>query len=110
MNNIIELLFERNKSNPDKIVFTDNNGTITYGEFEIRTRRIASWLTLNGITKNDRISIVLYDNIDTVAVISATVLVGAVACMVNPRGKKDNIIHQSFFVEPKLVIKESAID
>ena len=110
MNNIIQLLFDRNKSNPNKIVFTDNTGSITYSEFEIKTRRIAQWLINQGIKKGDNISLVLYDNINTVAVTSATILVGAVACMVNPRGKKENIEHQSSFVGPRLVIKESIID
>ena len=106
MNNIIEVLFERNRNVPDKVAFEDEHGVITYCEFEAQARRIATWMVNHGINSGDHVSIVLYDCIDTVATVCATVLIGAVACMVNPRGRKDNVLYQINHVDPALVIVE----
>jgi 4-hydroxybenzoate-CoA ligase len=110
MNNIIEVLFERNRSVPDKVAFEDEHGVITYSGLEARSRRMAEWMIRYGVKPGDRVSIVLYDRIDTVAAICATVLIGAVACMVNPRGRRDNMLYQIEYVEPALVIAEPVAD
>jgi benzoate-CoA ligase len=110
MNNIIEVLFERNRATPDKVAFEDEHGVITHQELELRVRRMATWLVKYGVNPGDRVSIALYDSIDTVAAICATVLVGGVACMVNPRGRRENVQYQIEYVDPKLVITEPTLD
>jgi benzoate-CoA ligase len=110
MNNIIEVLFERNRATPDKVAFEDEHGVITHSELESRARRMATWLVNYGVKPGDRVSIALYDRIDTVAAICATVLIGGVACMINPRGRRKNVLYQIEYVDPKLVIAESILD
>lgn len=109
MRNIVETLFERNRMIPDKVVYQDDTGVITYSALEQQTRKIAAWMIQQGIVPGDRVSIVLYDRASTVAVIFATVLIGAVACMINPRGKPHNIKHQASFVDPRLIVTEHNI-
>jgi acyl-coenzyme A synthetase/AMP-(fatty) acid ligase len=107
MNNITRILFERNINNSNKIAFRDPIEAITYGELEQRSRKLATWMSTQGVMSGDRVSVVLVDKIDTVAVFLATCLLGAVAVMDNPRGKKENLLHKVNYVEPKLIFAEA---
>jgi long-subunit acyl-CoA synthetase (AMP-forming) len=51
MNNLAQLIFNKNKNNRNKTVFTDPYESVTYGEIEARARRIAAWLLLKGVNQ-----------------------------------------------------------
>lgn len=102
MKNFTEEIFARN-NNKNKTAFTDNTGTISYGELEHKTRCLASWLVANNINPGDNISIVMDDSIDSAVCILATILVGAVAVLHNTRASKHNLNLQVDLIEPKLL-------
>lgn len=110
MNNVIEVLFDRNKNNPNKIALRDEQSSITYHDLEQRSRKVATFLLNKGIKSGDRINVVLYDRIDTVVAMCAIVLIGAVACMVNPRKRKENQLYEINHVDPALTIVEANLD
>lgn len=106
MNNVVELLIKSAKLFNNKIAMTDNTRQVTYSELLEQTNRFAQWLSNNNIKKNDKVTIALYDSIDTCAMFFAIVKLGAIAIIVNPRGKKDNLMYQLNFVESDLVLVE----
>ena len=112
MNNLAQMLFEKNAENASRVVFVDNAETITYGQLEHRTRQLAAWLLGQGIQPGDRVNFVLLDKINTVAAFLAVTLIGAVAVMNNPRSRQDNLLYKIEFADAKLTLAESnlAID
>lgn len=109
MNNIAEFLINTANLYENKIAFTDKSGTVTYRELLIKTKKIAQWLTKNGIGQNDKVGIALYDSINLCAAFFATVMLGAVAVMTNPRGRKENLLKQLSFVGTDLVLIEGEL-
>lgn len=109
MTNLSEILFDRNKNNVDKIAYVEENSTITYGELEHRTRCVATWLVAQQINPGDRVLIALFDKIDTVVSFLATVLVGGIAVMTNPRTKNNNLNYQIDHTTPKLILAETVL-
>lgn len=85
MNNVVELLIKSAKLFNNKIAMTDNTRQVTYSELLEQTNRFAQWLSNNNIKKNDKVTIALYDSIDTCAMFFAIVKLGAIAIIVNPR-------------------------
>ena len=112
MNNLAQILFEKNAANADRVVFQDNEEIITYVELEHRARCLATWLINQRIQPGDRVNIVLLDKINTVAVFLAVTLIGAVAVMNNPRSRRDNLLYKIDFADARLTLAEShlAID
>ena len=56
MNNLAQILFEKNAENADRVVFEDNQETVTYAELEHRTRCLATWLIDQGIQPGSRVT------------------------------------------------------
>lgn len=106
MNNLAQILFEKNAENADRVVFEDNQETVTYAELEHRTRCLAAWLIDEGIRPGSRVNFVLLDKINTVAAFLAVTLIGAVAVMNNPRSRRDNLLQRLDFVDCALILAE----
>jgi acyl-coenzyme A synthetase/AMP-(fatty) acid ligase len=106
MTNLAEIIFSRNKHHSGKVAFVENNQTITYGELENCSRRVATWMHSQGIKPGDRVCIVLNDKIDTVPIFLATVLIGAVAVIMNPRLKLDRLQKYVDHISPSLIYCE----
>jgi len=106
MTNLAEIIFSRNKQNSNKIAFVEDDQTITYGELENSARRVATWMHGQGINPGDRVCIVLNDKIDTVPIFLATVLIGAVAVIMNPRLKLDRLLKYVNHISPSLIYCE----
>jgi len=110
MNNLSKTLFDRNKNHSTKTAFVEEHKSITYGELEIYSRCIASWMTTQQINPGDRVAIIYYDKIDSVAVFLATILIGAIPVLISPRGKPNKIQTQLASITPKLVCIENDLD
>jgi len=54
-------LFERNAAREARIAYRDDNGTLTYGELALRSRRFASALRSLGLHREERILLVAHD-------------------------------------------------
>ncbi len=62
--NFAEHLFALNKKRADKIAYIDDYGTLTYGQLDDRSRRMASALLQAGIQRNDRVVLLQLDTSD----------------------------------------------
>src|SRR5215510_12280327 len=69
---------------PDRIVFTDAQGQITYGELKDRIERCAAYLRRIGIVPGDVVTIQLPNRIAFPIAFFALELIGAIANKVNP--------------------------
>jgi len=110
MSNLSKILFDRNKNHSTKTAFVEEHRSITYGELEIYSRCIASWMAVQQIKPGDRVGIIYYDKIDSVAVFLSTILIGAIPVLISPKGKPNKIQTQLASIDPKLVCIENGLD
>jgi benzoate-CoA ligase len=59
--NYAQHLLELNAIRPGKIAFVDDAGTLTYGELDVRARRLATALRAAGLRREDRVFLVMPD-------------------------------------------------
>ncbi|MEN9765060.1 MAG: hypothetical protein RL397_1015 [Pseudomonadota bacterium] len=62
--NFAHHLFEVNAHRTEKLAFIDDRGSLRYGELEDRVRRIAQGLLARGLTREDRVLLLMHDNND----------------------------------------------
>ncbi|KDN20688.1 type I polyketide synthase [Amycolatopsis rifamycinica] len=67
-----------------KPAFADDHRSVTYGELEARTRRLAGHLAALGVRHGDRVAICLGNRVSTVESYFAVLRAGAVAVPLNP--------------------------
>ncbi|MBM3526666.1 MAG: AMP-binding protein [Alphaproteobacteria bacterium] len=79
-----EVLARKAGAHPNREVFADAKGRITYGALKDRVERCAEFLRRIGIGKGDVVTIQLPNRIDFPVVFFALELIGAVANKVNP--------------------------
>jgi non-ribosomal peptide synthetase component E (peptide arylation enzyme) len=78
------LIEERARQHPDREVFSDTSGRITYGGLKDRIERCAQYLRRIGIRRGDVVTIQLPNRIAFPIVFFALELIGAIANKVNP--------------------------
>ena len=79
-----EILSARAAAHPDREVFVDGQGRITYGELKDKVERCAAFLRSIGIARDDVVTIQLPNRIAFPIVFFALELIGAIANKVNP--------------------------
>jgi benzoate-CoA ligase len=62
--NFAHHLFEVNAHRTEKLAFIDDRGSLRYGELEDRVRRIAQGLLARGLTREDRVLLLMHDSND----------------------------------------------
>ncbi|MFF9087652.1 beta-ketoacyl synthase N-terminal-like domain-containing protein, partial [Streptomyces sp. NPDC014991] len=70
---------------PEKVAFADDRRSVTYGELEARTRRLAGHLVRLGLRRGDRVALCLGNTVAMVEGYLAVVRAGGVGVPVNPR-------------------------
>jgi non-ribosomal peptide synthetase component E (peptide arylation enzyme) len=79
-----EILSDRAAKHPDRVVFIDGEGRITYGALKDKVERCAAFLTKIGIGRGDVVTIQLPNRIAFPIVFFSLELIGAIANKVNP--------------------------
>jgi len=79
-----EILSARAAAHPDREVFVDGQGRITYGELKDKVERCAAFLRSIGIARDDVVTIQLPNRIAFPIVFFSLELIGAIANKVNP--------------------------
>lgn len=79
-----QVLARRAKAHPDREVFADAKGRITYGALKDKIERCAEFLRRIGIKRGDVVTVQLPNRIDFPIVFFSLELIGAVANKVNP--------------------------
>jgi benzoate-CoA ligase len=80
---------------------------VTYGELAALTNRVGNALRAQGVSRGDRVLIVLPDSVEFVVAFFGAAKIGAVAVPVNPFARSSDYIHYLENSEPRAVIIHS---
>ncbi|MBC7594213.1 MAG: AMP-binding protein [Kineosporiaceae bacterium] len=96
-------------TNPERkaIVFEDR--TVTYAELDQQHRRLAGWLSAQGVESGDRVAVHLSNSIEFVVAFLAILRVGAVHVPVNPMFQAAELAHEITDAEPSLIITSDSL-
>ncbi len=81
--NIADHLIAANVGRPDKIAFVDDVRQLRYGELADRVRRVAAALRAAGIKREERVLLLMQDNVDWPIAFLGAIYAGAVPVAVN---------------------------
>jgi benzoate-CoA ligase len=81
--NFAQHLIERNTSRPAKIAFIDDHGQINFGELAQRIRQMAAALLASGLRPEERVLLLMHDNIDWPVSFLGALYAGIVPVAVN---------------------------
>ncbi|MEU8694246.1 beta-ketoacyl synthase N-terminal-like domain-containing protein, partial [Streptomyces sp. NPDC048665] len=88
-----ELLTHHARRSPEKTAFRDARRSVTYGELERRTRRLAGHLADLGVRRGDRVLLRMHNNVEMVESYVAVARAGAVGVPVNPQSTDAELAH-----------------
>jgi D-alanine--poly(phosphoribitol) ligase subunit 1 len=91
-------------------IVIDESTSLTYGDLDVTSNKIAHFLLKQQITKRDRISIVLDKSVHTYSIILAAIKIGAPYFVVDPRSPLERaraIIEQC---DPKILFVEKEME
>lgn len=81
--NFAQHLIERNAGRGDKTAYIDDQGSITYSELADRVRRMATALQALGLRREERVLLLMQDNIDWPVCFLGSLYAGVVPVAVN---------------------------
>ena len=81
--NFAQHLFELNQQRADKIAYTDDHGTLSYGQLQDQARRMAQGLTAAGIHREERVLLAMHDMREWVVSFLGAMYAGVVPVAVN---------------------------
>lgn len=88
------LLDHRASEVPDSLALVTSDGqTVSYAELERLSRRVAAWLTAQGLTKGDRVAVWLVNRIEWIALLFGASRIGVGIVAVNPRYRVTELQH-----------------
>lgn len=90
--NLAEIIYS-NIEDPSKEAFIFKGGSITYDELCRKSRKIASLFINQGIKENNRILIFLNDTPELIFSFLASIQIGAIPILLNPKSKSRLISH-----------------
>jgi benzoate-CoA ligase family protein len=92
---------------PARTAIVGEPRAVTYGELAALTNRVGNALRAQGVSRGDRVLIVLPDSAEFVAAFFGTAKIGAVAVPVNPSARSSDYIHYLENCEPRAAIVHS---
>ncbi len=90
-----------------RVAIVGEPNEVTYGELAALANRVGNALLEQGITRGDRVLIVLPDSAEFVAAFFGAAKIGAVAVPVNPYARSSDYIHYIENAEPRAAIVHS---
>jgi benzoate-CoA ligase len=81
--NFADHIFQLNKNRTDKLAFIDDSRTLTYGELETQARRTATSLVQLGLRREERVFVLMHDNVDWPVAFLGCLYAGIVPVAVN---------------------------
>src|SRR6202158_5645556 len=94
-------------SHPERLAIVGEPREVTYGELSALANRAGNALRSNGVSRGDRVLIVLPDSAEFVAAFFGAAKIGAVAVPVNPFARSSDYIHYLENSEPRAAIIHS---
>ncbi len=95
------------RRHPERVAIVGEPGRVTYGELSALANRAGNALRSNGVSRRDRVLIVLPDSAEFVAAFFGAAKIGAVAVPVNPFARSSDYIHYLENSEPRAAIIHS---
>jgi len=90
--------------NGERIALRLPDGVVTYAELELRAARVAGALRELGVRREERVFMALPDGIDYVATLFAILKIGAVAVMLNPTLKAEQLCALIDYCSPAFAV------
>src|SRR5260370_14880769 len=92
---------------PQRVAIVGEPGQVSYGELAALANRAVNALREQGVSRGDRVLIVLPDSAEFVAAFFGAAKIGAVAVPVNPYARAADYIHYIENSEPRAAIVHS---
>ncbi len=81
--NFADYLFALNQSRADKFAFIDDAHRLTYGALALQSRRLAQHLIAQGVRREERVFVLMHDNVDWPVAFLGCMYAGMVPVAVN---------------------------
>ena len=81
--NFAEYIFSVNKGRANKLAYVDDSRTLTFGELETQARRTAQTLVQLGLRREERVFVLMHDNVDWPVAFLGAMYAGIVPVAVN---------------------------
>ena len=107
--NVLTLIAERAKEAPDRIAITFAHNSVSYGELEIRSTRLAQRLRLSGVTTEDLIALYVDRSAHMIVAMLAIMKAGAAYIPIDPNFPADRIAWILEDANPKLILTETVL-
>ncbi|MCK8780279.1 long-chain fatty acid--CoA ligase [Rhizobium sp. NTR19] len=78
----------------DRLAFTSMGKSLTFRELEVESRKVAAWLQAKGLTKGDRVAVMLPNVLQNPVIVYGILRVGMVVVNVNPLYTPRELAHQ----------------
>lgn len=101
---IDHLLRQGAQRSADKIALVDDLRSITYGEAEVASNRMARWLAANGVRRGDRVALILPNGIAFIVAELAILRLGAVKVPLNIRFAVPEVLYALADCAPTVLI------
>ena len=98
------LLRARAHTSPDRVFFSWESHTITYEQIYCDARRVGQTLTGLGLTKGDRVAIMMAPSPDWLTVWFGAALIGVVIVPINTAHLGEGLLHQLRDSQPSVLI------
>jgi fatty-acyl-CoA synthase/long-chain acyl-CoA synthetase len=89
---------------PGKVAIADDRGSITFGEAEAASNRLARWLLAQGVNRGDRVALILPNGIAFIVAELAILRIGAVKVPLNIRFAVPEVLYALGDCEPTILI------
>src|SRR5579864_1097245 len=95
------------RRHPDRVAIAGEPNRVTYAELAALANRVGNALLAQGVSRGDRVLIVLPDSAEFIASFFGAAKIGAVAVPVNPFARSADYIHYIQDSEPRAAIVHS---
>lgn len=97
------------RSHRDRVALVDDRRTLTYGELDHRTDRLAGALLARGVAPGDRVAVLARNCAEYVELELACAKIGAIVAALNWRLADRELAHCINLVEPRLLVYQAEL-
>lgn len=94
---------------PDRLAVVDGERRLTYAAFEARVARAAGWLHAQGVTRGDRVALLLGNRSATLELVLAAARIGALSVPLNTRLSPRELAFQFDDCRPSVLAAEATL-
>lgn len=104
-----DVISQEARRNPGAPALEDSSRTVSFGDLDIMTNRIANLLTELNISRGERIAILSENSIEYVEIIIAAAKIGAIVSVLNWRLAETELNHCIALVSPKALFSSERL-